>query len=50
MNVSDVPVVFLEDAWDIRLEYHQVHKAFLISLNLLIYAHHKVLLFQRGVD
>jgi hypothetical protein len=47
MNVS-YPVVFLEYASCIRLEYHKVHKPFSISMNLLIYLCHKVLLSQRG--
>jgi hypothetical protein len=37
--VSDVPVVFLEDAEGIHLECHQAHKPFSISMNLLIYVH-----------
>jgi hypothetical protein len=31
-----VPVVFLEDAWGIRLQYRQVHKPFSISMSLYI--------------
>jgi hypothetical protein len=37
-----------KDAWDIRLEYHQVHKPCSISMNLLIYVCHKALLFPAG--
>jgi hypothetical protein len=29
-------VVFLEDAWGIRLEYHKAHKPFSVSINFLI--------------
>jgi hypothetical protein len=46
---SDVLMVFLEDAWDIRLEYHQVHKPFKISINLLIYVYHDGLFFPTAV-
>jgi hypothetical protein len=28
INVSDVPVVFLEDALGIGLKYHEAHKPF----------------------
>jgi hypothetical protein len=48
VNVSDVPVVFLDDAWGIRLEYHQVHKPFSVSMNLPIYVCHGVLFSLRG--
>jgi hypothetical protein len=45
--VSDVPVVFLEDAWCIRLEYHQVQKPFSISMSLVIYVRHKAVPFPK---
>jgi hypothetical protein len=41
-------MVFLEDAWGINLEYHQVHRLSSISMNLLIYVCHKALRFARG--
>jgi hypothetical protein len=40
--------IFLEDYWGIGSEYHQVHKRFSISINLIIYVCHKVLLFPTG--
>jgi hypothetical protein len=46
--VSDVAVVFLEVAEGIYLEYHQVQKPLSVSMDLLIYVCHKVLLLQTG--
>jgi hypothetical protein len=46
--MSYVPVIFLEDAWVIRLEYNQVHKPIAILMNLLIYVCHKVLFSPAG--
>jgi hypothetical protein len=43
-----IPAVFLDYAYGIRFEYHQVHKPFSISMNLLIFVCYKVLLSPTG--
>jgi hypothetical protein len=40
INVSNVPVVFLEDAQGIRLEHNQARKPFSVSINLIIFVCH----------
>jgi hypothetical protein len=40
---------FSEYFWGIRLEYHQFHRPFSISMHLLISVWHRILPFQTGV-
>jgi hypothetical protein len=50
ISVPDVPKVVLEDVYGIPLEFHQVHKPFSLSIYLLIYVCHKVLIFLIAVS
>jgi hypothetical protein len=47
-NISNVQVDFLEGAWSNRLEYHQFHRPFSVSMISFISVHHRVLRFPGG--